>query len=366
MIGRLIFWNYDNCGRENTSAQRIDVKWAATIGRAVLLFVSLRLLLPLLPLIVTQLFPLAPPCTAAAPTPVLHSSGIGFPLLGVWQRADACSYEWIATIGYPSKDERGGEVAAFFPLYPALMHLVGALFRLNFTISGFVVSGLAYIAAIIGLYRLVCDEYDEEIAQRTVLYLSIFPSAFFLFAPFTESLFLALVVWTLAFARRGVWGWAALLAFGCGLTRAQGCLLVLPLAWELLQQWRSGHRKWRTLAVPPLPVLGLVAVTIYTWVTTGWTAFEVQQRWSSGLSLPWNLIIASWRYVLARGNVVEAINLGLFVLFSGLVIVGLRKIPFTYALYVLPQLLLIATRNPFHTPLISTSRYVLVGRLACA
>ena len=112
--------------------------------------------------------------------------------------------------------------------------------------------------------------------------------------------------------------------------------------------------------MPPLPVLGLVAVTIYTWVTTGWTAFEVQQRWSSGLSLPWNLIIASWRYVLARGNVVEAINLGLFVLFSGLVIVGLRKIPFTYTLYVLPQLLLIATRNPFHTPLISTSRYVLV------
>lgn len=169
-----------------------------------------------------------------------------------------------------------------------------------------------------------------------------------------------LVVWTLAFARRGVWGWAALLAFGCGLTRAQGCLLVLPLAWELLQQWRSGHRQWRTLAVPPLPVLGLVVVTIYTWVTTGWTAFEVQQRWSSGLSLPWNLIIASWRYVLARGNVVEAINLGLFVLFSGLVIVGLRKIPFTYTLYVVPQLLLIATRNPFHTPLISTSRYVLV------
>ena len=251
-------------------------------------------------------------------------------------------------------------MAAFFPLYPLLMHIVGTLLGVNYTIGGFIVSGLAYLAAIVGLFRLVRAEFDEATARRAILYISIFPSAFFLFAPFTEALFLALVVWTIALARRGRWGWAALLAFGCGMTRAQGVLIAVPLAWELFQQWRAGSRRWPALVVPTLPVAGLAAVTAFTWFTTGWTAFEVQQRWSRSYALPWNLLLASWRYIRTSGNIVEAVNLALFLIFVVLTLLGLRRIPLTYTLYVATQLLLICTRAPDNSPLVSTTRYLLV------
>ena len=64
--------------------QFISTKWAAAISAAGTLFVTLRVILSLFPLLVAPLFPLEAPCTAAAPTPDLHSGGIAFPLLGVW------------------------------------------------------------------------------------------------------------------------------------------------------------------------------------------------------------------------------------------------------------------------------------------
>ena len=66
-------------------------------------------------------------------------------------------------------------------------------------------SGVAYVGAMVGLYRLVARDLDPATARRTMVLISIFPSAFFLFAPFTEALFLALAVWTLVAARERRW-----------------------------------------------------------------------------------------------------------------------------------------------------------------
>jgi hypothetical protein len=41
----------------------------------------------------------------------------------------------------------------------------------NLTLSGLVVSGLAYLAAALGLYRLLAEDFDPAVARRTIVYL---------------------------------------------------------------------------------------------------------------------------------------------------------------------------------------------------
>jgi hypothetical protein len=63
---------------------------------------------------------------------------------------------------------------------------------------------------------LIARDFEPVVARRTVLLISIFPSAFFLFAPFTEALFLALAVWCIAMARERRWLLAGALGFLAG------------------------------------------------------------------------------------------------------------------------------------------------------
>src|SRR6266513_2817517 len=53
-------------------------------------------------------------------TPPLNDSGVVGPLVGIWQRWDACWSSKMATFGY----EPGTDSSAFFPLFPMLMRLV--------------------------------------------------------------------------------------------------------------------------------------------------------------------------------------------------------------------------------------------------
>jgi Gpi18-like mannosyltransferase len=119
--------------------------------------------------------------------PPLADEGAAFPLVGVWQRWDACWYSKIAAFGYEPQ-----EISVnFWPLFPVLTGAVARLLGGSVALAGLIVSAIAYVAAMVGLYRLVARDVDDETARRTMLLITIFPSAFFLFAPFTEALFLA-------------------------------------------------------------------------------------------------------------------------------------------------------------------------------
>ena len=100
------------------------------------------------------------------------------------------------------------------------------------------------------LYRLTALELSESMARKAVLYLCVFPTGFFQFAPYSESLFLALALGTLYSARRGRWGAAAGLGLLAALCRSPGALLALPLAVEALLQARrlAGTQRWGVLA----------------------------------------------------------------------------------------------------------------------
>jgi hypothetical protein len=294
-------------------------------------------------------------------SPPLANSWPEFPVVGVWQRWDACWYSKIATFGY----EIGEDSPSFWPAMPALMRLVSAPFGGDVALSGLIVSSIAYVVAMAGLYRLVKSDFDETIARHTVLFITIAPAGLFLFAPFTESLFLATTIWALIAARNRSWGLAAVCALAAGLTRTQGILLALPIAWEAFCAWRERRTAAgrvlpspRSILAMAAPAVGFASFVMATSILVGRSPMETQDVWGGrNFHWPWEVVDAAVRWIIVRHDSLEALNLGMLLLFMVLLIGGLRRLPVTYSLFALPQLAVIAIRlQP--TPLTSTTRYL--------
>ena len=106
--------------------------------------------------------------------------------LEVWQRWDTLQYQAIAKGGYDAFEN-----ALFVPpLYPLLMRGFGNLLGGKTLLAGFILSNIFGVAALMAFQRLVFYEFgDIKQARRATLYLLSFPTAFFIFAAYTESLF---------------------------------------------------------------------------------------------------------------------------------------------------------------------------------
>jgi hypothetical protein len=303
--------------------------------------------------------------------PPLADEGVGLPLVGVWQRWDACWYGKIATFWYEPQELS----VNFWPLFPLLTGFISPLVGGGVALAGLVVSAIAYVAAMVGLYRLVARDVDPVTARRTVVVLSIFPSAFFLFAPFTEALFLALAVWTMVAARERRWVLAGAVGLLAALTRIQGVFLIFPVGWEVaVAAGLTAWRPWRSLALPAIdwgvigrgliavggPALGFWSFIGYTAATVGQTPLDTQDAWGGKEFFPpWEVVDAAWTWAIERSDPLQAFNLILLIGFGVLLVVAARRLPISYTLYALPQFLLLATRiQP--TPLTSTNRYLLV------
>jgi hypothetical protein len=156
-------------------------------------------------------------------------------LITMWERFDALWFLRIASGGYIDGDGS----AVFFPGYPLAIRLFTPLLGGHPLGAGLIVSHLATFGSMVVLYFLTASELDEAVARRTVLYLAVFPSSFFLLAPYSESLFLFLVLVALWAARRRRWELAGLAGIGVSATRNIGVLIALPLAVEAVQQLRE-------------------------------------------------------------------------------------------------------------------------------
>src|SRR5438270_6442756 len=106
--------------------------------------------------------------------------------LEMFNRWDAPHYLQVAQFGYKAKD------VLVFPLFPWCVRAAGYVCR-DYLTGAFIISTVGSVVAAILLRRLV-ERENAGIARRTVWFFLIFPTAYFLFAPYTESLFLALAV----------------------------------------------------------------------------------------------------------------------------------------------------------------------------
>ena len=147
-----------------------------------------------------------------------------------WSHWDANQYDYIALRGYEQWWK-----TVFFPLYPLLQRCL-MIFTHDPLFAGLIISNVAGLGMLTVLYRLVEEDFDAERAYRAVLYLSVFPTAFFFAAAYTESLFLFLALLSFYNMRHGHWWVAGLLGLLATLTRQAGLFLLVPFYCEYLRQ----------------------------------------------------------------------------------------------------------------------------------
>lgn len=208
-----------------------------------------------------------------------------------WERWDALWFLRIAESGY--RDDDGS--AAFFPLYPMTVRGVSWVIGGHPLAAGLIVSNVACLAALVLLYRLSELEHGRDDARRTILYLSIFPTALFLIAPYSESLFLLLVVACFWFLRKGAFLSAGAVGALAAMTRSIGLVLAVPIVIEALRARGHARRsdRWHALAGAFMAPIGTATYLAFWEVRSGdWLApLRRQGGWLREFSPPWTTLV---------------------------------------------------------------------------
>ena len=217
--------------------------------------------------------------------------------LDATERQDAVWYLRLADTGWSVDDPS----AAFFPLYPLAVRAASAVIPGDDLIAALVVSNTAFLAALLLLFGLTDASFGRRIARRTIWTAAFFPTAFFLLAPYSESLFLALSLLAFREARRDRWGGVAVAGALAALTRSVGILLVPALLVEAV----GGRRERRPLA-PRLAGAAAIALGPLLWfgwwgvVHGRWLApLQAQSDWQRAPTWPWvtiaDAVELAWR-----------------------------------------------------------------------
>jgi len=278
-------------------------------------------------------------------------------LLSVWQRFDT---NWLLKIAQRGYSDDGSTV--YFPLYPFLTRVVSIVGG-DSMFAALLISNLALIGALAMLYRLSEALFDTSSARRVVAYWLLFPTAFFLLAAYTESLFLFLTLTAFDSAHRSRWIIAALFGALAALTRLQGVLLVIPLAW----MWWQNDRRLPTADHCIAHVIGFTPLLLIPLATAAFLAFTNLSLLSSYVGelharfvLPWDNLGASIALLASgRASVVDGLNLLTTLGFGAMVLAVWRALPREYGLYALAMYLAPLFRMTTAQPLVSMDRYAL-------
>jgi len=275
------------------------------------------------------------------------------------ERQDAAWFLAIASRGYDPADGS----AAFFPVYPLLLRGVAWLPGIGPLGAALLVSNACFAGALVmvhGLTRLEGMSY--EAARLTVLFVAIFPTAFFFLAPYTEGPFLLASVSAFWFARRDRWVLAALAGALAASTRSIGVLLVLALAVEAVHRSREDGRSLVPRLAAALAV-GLGPLLYLAWwrvrhddALAPWTA---QQNWQREPRFPWGTVMDAvsdaWR--LGGYWLVDALVVAVVLIAA---IAGVRWLRVGYSVYAFASLLVPLVYAWPTRPLLSMPRFVVV------
>jgi hypothetical protein len=339
-------------GAENNAIRLRD-----GIGFATRVFVAVWFGWALLSLIGVLIIPAGTPVGVPGLDAEPHTAG-WHNILTSGHRADALWYQRIGADGYTDTDSS----AAFFPLYPLAIFVLTTITGLGIFPAALIVAQAAYFGTLVVMYGLTRRELGAENARRATRYLAVFPTAFFFLVPYTESLFLLLVLLTFWYARGNRWWLAVLPAALAGLTRSAGIVLVAALAIEAVEQWRKSGRSLAPRLVASLaPAAGIGSYFAYWSVVHGslMAPVDAQKNWQKEWMWPpetlWEATASAWKY-----QSYWLIDLVVVLIPLVATLAGVRMIPLSYTAYAVGSLLLPLSNAFAPRPLMSTPRYVLV------
>jgi hypothetical protein len=266
---------------------------------------------------------------------------------------DVFSYIYIALSGYGTETS-----TAFFPLWPLLLHIVGAPLGASthlYYLIGIVLANILFFLALVLLYLLTVELFDHQTARKALIYLAFAPYALFFFIGYTESLFLVLCLATFYCLQRaakygdiGYWWLAGLSGLLAALTRSQGFLLTVPFSVVFAQRYLVASKiqltAWREKMMALLPILliplGVLVYMGYLWYAKGNPLLFSKAEavdWNRAFKYPWIGLFDALHALFIPGSlqISNAINLASF--FVPIIVLGCnwKRLPLHYALFAL-------------------------------
>lgn len=216
-----------------------------------------------------------------------------------WQfygNTDSRHYLDLSIYGYGTQEAFPEQYLqiVFFPLYPALLHILHFVTRIDAFWLGFAVQLPLFAAATASFYTVIARRWDEQTAALSLALLLASPASVFFAVPMTESLFLLLTVRYVLTLEREQWWRCASLGVLAGLCRAPGGLLLGLTGLYLFMRWRRGTRP----TIPSLlamlsPAAGLGLYFLLNYLVYGrWNQYQIYQwdNWNQKLGLFTNTV----------------------------------------------------------------------------
>lgn len=275
-------------------------------------------------------------------TVTYFNSGTASPIsivMYMFNKWDTPHYVDIAKNWYVNTGDQANFIV-FFPLYPILIRL----FTIDFsyaTLTALLISNICSLIAFFYLYKLAKLDYNDSAAIKAAIFLSIFPVAYFLSAPYTEGLFFALVITSTYYARTNRWKIAGPISFLAALTRIGGLILLPALLVEYFHQkgWKLRKIDARVLWIF-LALAGFLLYLAINYQVTGnpTTFLTVEaQHWNNRLD-PWGGLTAAYNWA-KDASYPDNVSIGIaplaFAIF-GLLMIGIsiwKRLRLVYIVY---------------------------------
>jgi hypothetical protein len=256
---------------------------------------------------------------------------------------DGAWYRDIASGGYDAVQPEG---LRFFPLFPALGALVGAIPKVDTALGIVVIANVSAFVLGFALYRLVENERtDPAVARRAVWLVYLVPPAYVLVMGYAEATFMAAAAIFLLGIRSNRWPMAALAGLVAGLVRPVGVLLAVPALVEAVRK-----REWGAAFSVATPIIGLFTYLVYA-PDRGhgfWYPLRVQTDAvrRGGWVDPIRGISHGVREVFTGDHLSAGLHVLTAVVMIGLLVVLYRRWPLSFAVYATAALVVaLSSRN---------------------
>ena len=176
--------------------------------------------------------------------------------------------------------------AAFFPMYPRLVHYIDNI------VPGGPVSVALLINLLLGGFfiyligRITRDLFDVKTAEKAMIIAAFFPGSFVLSMAYSEALMLCISCLCFIALSKKAWLWAGILAALGTACRPNGVALVLACAVAAFLAIKD-DRDWKALIAPALSPLGFIGFMAFLFHHTdeNFAWFRVQtEAWKEGTS----------------------------------------------------------------------------------
>lgn len=272
-------------------------------------------------------------------------------------RWDTGYYKDISLYGY-FYDPKVKSNVTFFPLYPLIARLFSNITGLNVNFSGIILSNIFFLLSLFFLYKLVLFDKSHEISFLTVLYMSIFPAAFFFVTMYAESLFLLLTVLFFYFMRKKQFILVFIFGFLAGLTRVNAVLLSIPMVYIaikdkqyiVLKNKQFNNKYWlKSLLAIAGPFIGLCLYMVYLKIkfNNPLIVFSAHSNFIRYFGFFLKNIFLNLKFsintIVHKSFLPEAFDVWFLILFIVLVVYSFKNMRREYLYYVIPSLFLFSS-----------------------